>query len=982
MMQASTACRAILGILVLPMLCLAQIPHNQDEAPGPALSPADAMAKMTLPPGFSVKLFASEPEVVNPVAMTFDNRGRLWIVESLEYPRLEPGPGKDRIKILEDTDQDGRADKVTIFAEGLNIPSGIVLGYGGVYVANSPDLLFLRDTDGDDVADERKVLITGFGRDDVHELPSSLTWGPDGWLYGLNGVFNRSKIMHQGKKYEFTCALWRYHPKTDDFQIFCEGTSNPYGLDYDEEGSFFVSACVIDHLWHLTETGYYHRQAGAYPPYTWKISSIVSHKHQKAAYCGLCWYDADTFPAPYRGKLIMGNIHGSCLNVDAIERRGASYFAQPEPDFLSAHDSWFMPVSQKVGPDGCLWALDWYDRYHCYQDARRDPNGIDRGAGRIYRVVHDETKPSPSFDLGKSTDQELLAHLGNSNVFYRRKARQLLIEHNVEKAALEAKIFDQSLPLKTLMEALWTRTSQGDLSESFLVAILENSEPVIRAWGVRTAGDTAILSANAIANLLRLSTDADPRVRLQVAIAVTKQLPPQEAANVLLEMLARSGDDPSELLPKILWQNLEKTVPASLPSIARWIETRKADDGSSSEFFDRLFERLLDLPKSEQEQVTGLFATVLEKATSDTILRSSAFRSLFKAAEAGPVARELVVKIARDSGDHLSDSSSSDTTLTVARLGLQMMAGSPEAASKAIELLNDKKLPDPQRLQLFEAWTLRTGASPEESAAKIAMLIDALSPASLSGVWRIATRFDTPVVADTVLERFSSLPPEAQPQAIDLLVSRPMWRDKLLDAVESGRINKSEVGINHLRQMATSKREFLRARVEKIWGKIRLDDKAGRSQIVKRMRKALDETPGKVEAGTAVYARVCAQCHKLGKVGHEVGPELTRNGTTSLDNLTSNVFDPNLVVGDDYQPRQIITTDGRFVFGLIVEESDSRVILKIAGGERITVPRDEIDVMQESPQSIMPEGLEQQISEQDFRDLVAYLRQQMTLPQK
>ncbi|HEV7223489.1 MAG TPA: PVC-type heme-binding CxxCH protein, partial [Pirellulales bacterium] len=168
------------------------LPHRQTKPPGPPLSPAEAVAKMTVPQGFSVELVASEPQIVNPVAMTFDERGRIWVTESFEYPRREPGPGRDRIKVLEDTDRDGKIDKVTIFAEGLNIPSGIAVGAGGVWVANAPDILFMQDADGDGRADKQEVVVTGFGRDDTHELPNSLTWGPDGWLYGLNGVFNRS----------------------------------------------------------------------------------------------------------------------------------------------------------------------------------------------------------------------------------------------------------------------------------------------------------------------------------------------------------------------------------------------------------------------------------------------------------------------------------------------------------------------------------------------------------------------------------------------------------------------------------------------------------------------------------------------------------------------------------------------------------------------------------------------------------------------
>ncbi len=293
---------AALLIGTLSLRSIAQVPHGQDKPPGPALSPQEAMAKMQLPPGFKAELVAAEPDVVNPTAMTFDERGRIWICESIEYPRKTAGAGKDRIKILEDRDHDGKFETIKIFADGLNIPCGIVLGNGGVYVTNSPDVLFLKDTDGDDKADTKEVLFTGFGREDTHELPNSLTWGPDGWLYGMNGVFNPARVTSpsDGKTYEFTCGIWRYHPLTKKFELFAEGTSNPWGLDYNRQGDWFLSCCVIDHLFHMTQSGYYLRQGGPYPPMTVSLPSITTQNHQKAAYAGLVIYDADAYPESYR----------------------------------------------------------------------------------------------------------------------------------------------------------------------------------------------------------------------------------------------------------------------------------------------------------------------------------------------------------------------------------------------------------------------------------------------------------------------------------------------------------------------------------------------------------------------------------------------------------------------------------------------------------------------------------------------------------
>ncbi|MEX0819774.1 MAG: PVC-type heme-binding CxxCH protein [Pirellulaceae bacterium] len=550
-----------LGILGIVLTChsiLAQeefVPRRQDKPPGPALSPPEAIAKMTVPKGFSVELVASEPDLQNPVAMTFDERGRIWVTESFEYPRFEAGLGRDRIKILEDTNGDGVADKVTVFAEGLNIPSGIVVGHGGVWVANAPDILFLQDTDGDGKADKREVVVTGFGRDDTHELPNSLNWGPDGYLYGLNGVFNHSHVKQNGKDFKFTCAMFRIDPRTREFELFAEGTSNPWGIAWDPEGSAFISTCVIDHLWHITESGYYHRQGGPYPPFTWKIESIVDYKHQLAAYCGIEYFDSDAYPDEYRDRLYMGNIHGGCINVDEVSRSGSTYRGRAAPDFLTANDVWFMPVSQKIGPDGCLYVLDWYDRFHCYQDARAHPDKVDRSYGRLYRIRYQDTPRAKPFDLTKESGDELIARLHSPNLFYRSLAQRVLCER-ADAAAnrqLETLVLNKDASHKTRMHALWSLVGQGTLAPAFHQQLLASPDASLRAWGVRAAGNFGTVDAQLAEKVAALSADESADVLLQVAIAAGK-IERIDPLAVWVEVLANSGDD--QLIPHIVWQNL------------------------------------------------------------------------------------------------------------------------------------------------------------------------------------------------------------------------------------------------------------------------------------------------------------------------------------------------------------------------------------------------------------------------------------------
>src|SRR5215468_11193874 len=405
------------------------IPWRQDRPPNQPYSPQEAVRKMTVPEGFVVELVASEPDIVNPIAMCFDDTGRIWITESVEYPRKSAGVGRDRIKLLEGVGAAGHSEKVSTFAEGLNIPTGVAVGYGGVWVLNAPDLLLLREKDRKEAG--REVVLTGFGRTDTHELPNSLTWGPDGWLYGLNGVFNQCRVVSSnGKEYQFNCALWRVHPRTHEFQVICEGTSNPFGVAWDTEGSAIVEAChwANDHLFHFVETGHYQRQAGTFPPFTIPLGSITDHGHQKTAYCGITFLDTDAYPLQFRERICVGNIHGGAINVDRLQRDGATYLAKGEADLLNGNDSWFMPVALKIGPDGCLYVLDWYDRYHCSQDAARDPEGVDRLRGRLYRLRYRDTPRAPKIDLASESDEQLITRLGSGNIYFRETAQRILTE--------------------------------------------------------------------------------------------------------------------------------------------------------------------------------------------------------------------------------------------------------------------------------------------------------------------------------------------------------------------------------------------------------------------------------------------------------------------------------------------------------------------------------------------------------------------------
>jgi len=952
------------------------IPHGQSKPPGPPLSPEEAVRKMTVPEGFTVELVASEPDIVNPVAMTFDERGRIWITESLEYPRSAPGAGRDRVKVLEDTDGDGRADKFTTFAEGLNIPSGIAVGYGGVWVANAPDLLFLQDTDGDGKADKREVVVTGFGRTDTHELPNSLTWGPDGWLYGLNGVFNHSHIKYRGKEYKFTCALFRIHPRTRDFEIFCEGTSNPWGIAWDSEGSAFVSACVIDHLWHLVETGYYHRQGGPYPPFTWKIGSIVKHKHQKAAYCGLHWFDSDAYPEQYRERLFMGNIHGNCVNTDVLERDGSTYFARGEPDFLSANDPWFMPVVQKTGPDGCLYVLDWYDQYHCYQDARRDPEGIDRLKGRLYRVRYRGTPRVSGFDLAEESDPQLIERLHSPNVYFRDIAQRVLAERNdpETREKLQTLVLNEQAPRKARMHALWALIggSNGQLHPQFHLQLLSHADASLRAWAVRAAGNARHVEPTLRERIGAMATDASPDVQLQVAIAARK-IEGIDSLPLLLEVLAHCGND--KLIPHIVWQNLHPLLEEESPRFLEIVSRPEMQSNRNiATLMPRAVERIVGRKNSDPRPVVALFRLLAEGRRSEVATARQCLAILAGRVQTGEISgrpllelrqaiQPLLLPILRDEQHPLR--------LDAALLATTWKDSVAFAAVRSVLVGTDH--PDELRLQALDALIAAGDTSLLETASKALADAKANTPDFRGRLIASLGRLEDPRVADVVLAHYPQMEPALQPRVIELLTDRVSWSRKLLDAIGRKQIPSDALNVNQVRKLLASKDEELVKLVTATWGTLRDERNPQREEVIAAMRRLIRQNPGDAKAGRLVFAKVCGQCHKIYGEGQEVGPDITANGRSSFEQLLSNVFDPSLVIGAAYQSRIVVTDKGRILNGLVIEDSEQKLVLKVQGGKLETIPREEIEETKLSELSMMPEGLENQLKPQEIADLFAFL---------
>jgi len=594
---------SVLGFLLLgtfSLLPAEELDGVRAAAAGPCPSVEEAIAKMTVPDGYAVRCFASEPMIINPVAMTWDHRGRLWVVELYEYPSGAATPNdysktatdeqfrpiipqqkdspRDRVIILEDTDNDGKADKRIVFAEGLNLATAILCGHGGVYIGQAPNLFFFRDTNGDDKADEYKSVLTGFGLEDRHELLNSFTWGPDGWMYFTHGVFTHSKVRRPEQKPEegFTlnAGIFRVKlstennsPRADDYEVYADGTSNPWGVDFDARGNAFVEACVIDHFFHMAPGGIYARQGGAPEnPYAYELlPSIVGKDHPghfRAAYAGISIYQGGIYPADTHGHAFFGNIHDNAIHEEAMDPVGATFKARPIRDFLRANNGWFRPVSIQTGPDGFLWVMDWCDKYPCYQNALANPEGVDRDKGRIWRVCYTgspegkelagKSRTEKDLDLSKNSAKGLVDLLANKNNWVRRNARSLFSDkanrilldvdnnrwYSPERNSL-LKALNSALSAGTIppIEVYWTHLACDN--QFFAPPAYKSTDPAIRSLAASMEGDErnerAFLSypdgipkgidkqgASPPTNSIfeALAEDSDPTVRAAAAVAL------------------------------------------------------------------------------------------------------------------------------------------------------------------------------------------------------------------------------------------------------------------------------------------------------------------------------------------------------------------------------------------------------------------------------------------------------------------------------
>ncbi|MCB1091960.1 MAG: HEAT repeat domain-containing protein, partial [Verrucomicrobiae bacterium] len=801
--------------------------------------------------GFQVSVIASEPEVKQPIAMAIDERGRLWIAEAYAYPIRQPdGEGKDRILIFADEDGDGNYETRKVFQEGLNLVSGMEVGYGGVWVGAAPYLMFIPDRDRDDVPDgEPEILLDGFGYQDTHETLNSFVWGPDGWLYGCHGVFTHSKVGKPGTPDEqrvgLNAGVWRFHPVRREFEVFAHGTSNPWGLDFDKNGEAFVTACVIPHLFHMVQGGRYHRQGGQhFNPHTYDdIKTIADHAHYAGdirdnahwgkvptlkedtltlggghAHCGLTIYQGDQFPSEYRGKLLFTNLHGHSIISDYTVPEGSGFIGKHGPDFLHTNDRWSMPVDIQYGPDGALYVIDWYDQQNCH---RRDAELWDRTNGRIYKISYGAAKPSKFTDLTTLGDAELAGLQASPNGWMANTSRRLLAER---KAAgkLDAEAVGKSLAslavgdarLGVPMRALWARFAAGLETEASLTDLLGNDNEVFRAWAIRLLSDGGEFPTAASAKLAEMArNDASPMVRRHLA-SVLDRLPHESRWDIVAGLIGRGEDANDHNIPLLIWYGVEPVVmddtaraltlagQSKIPLVRQFIYRRLAHEDAGRE----TLLTMLSKPGAKAEIQTVILTEM------DAVLKDRASAPMPKAWE----------------GAFAALSGSQDKAIQPILERLATKFGDQRMLPRFRKLLADSKA-DPAARQ--NALTSLVAAKDAEAVPVLLSLASGGASPLRGAAIRALGSFTDPGTPEALLGAFEKLSVAEKADAANVLASNPGYAKALLDALADDRIPRGAISAFTARQIRALNDDSLNASLEKHWGKVTDTSEAKKAEL-------------------------------------------------------------------------------------------------------------------------------------------------------
>lgn len=957
--------------------------------PGP-LSPAEAFRHLKVPSDLQLDQVLAEPVVAQPIFMNFDERGRMWVIQYLQYPfpaglkilsedkflravydKVPPPPphhfkGRDKITIHEDTKGTGVFDKHKTFVEGLNIATSCAQGRGGVWVLNPPYLLFYSDKNRADVPDgDPEVHLEGFGLEDTHSCANNLQWGPDGWLYAAQGSTVSGTIKHYGVKeapvHSMGQLIWRYHPETRRYEIFAEGGGNAFGLEIDSKGRIFSGHNGGDTRgFHYVQGGYFQKGFSKHGPlsnpYSFGYFAAMKHPNVPRFTHAFVIYEGAALPPSYRGQLfgvapLQNHVVCSELLPDhsSFQTRDVGY-----P--ITSTDTWFRPVNAAVGPEGAIYVADMYEGQIAH--LRHHEGKIDITNGRIYRIQAPGTRPLKPFDLGKCTTAELVELLRHENKWQRRTALRLLGDRK-DKSALPLlqKMLDSPTGQDAL-EALWGLNLSGGFDDALALRTLGHQDPYVRLWTVRLLADARKVSppvARKLADLAR--TEPHVEVHSQLACSA-KRLPASDGLPIVRHLLAHDEDVNDIYLPLLLWWAIEAKCDSDRGQVLALL-----DDPAvwrlplvQTHLLHRLMKRFA-MAGTRKDLLTcaRLLKQAPDAERSKVLLRG--FEEAFQGRKLGTLPNELAEALAKHGGGSIV-------------LGLRQ--NKPEAVEKALTVLANDKADQNERLQYVQVF----GEVKQPRCVPALLTIlersrdDGLRMAALTAL----QLYDDAQIADKVLRLYGKFTEDARSAAQTLLVSRKPWVLLLLEAVDQGRIDRATIPVDVVRKMTVHRDERLTRLVAKHWGSVEGATTAEMQQQIERLDKVLRAGSGSPYGGKKLFDATCAKCHRLFEQGGQIGPDLTTYKRDDIGNMLVNIVNPSAEIREGFETMLVTTKDGRVLSGFLVDKDNQVVVLRGIDGQNVTIRQNEIDEMNQLRKSLMPEGLLKDLTDQQVRDLFAYLR--------
>lgn len=964
-------------------------------APAPSTPALANIANTWLPEGFEAHLIAAEPDVRQPIAITTDERGRLWVAEAFSYPQRQPeSEGTDRITIFADEDGDGTFETRKVFTDNLNLVSGLEVGFGGVWVGAAPHLLFIPDKDGDDVPDgDPEILLDGWGYQDTHETINSFTWGPDGWLYGNEGVFNSSLVgkpgMPDADRISVNAAVWRYHPTRREFRIFARGGSNQWGLDFDRHGEAFMTHCRS--RWgggpttHVILNGHYWNQANARhapfisrdePPHAPRLQNFLrasaryghgeggaGKSGSRALYgghshAGTMIYQGLNWPAPYRDGLFTHNLHGHQINHQRNIPLGSGFetvHAGQDFAFVEAPD--YVAVDLVANHDGAVYIIDWADIQHCHSPHMER---WDRSNGRINRIVYSDTYKPAKVDLGKLDDSLLARLVTDENEWSSRTARRLLQERAASRTLDRRTVLDflektvrENAEAAPALRALWTLHVTGGLSPEIMAFALDHDHPRVRAWAVRIATEEGSAPNDLTGKFLAMArTDPSPVVRL----ALASYLPdaPAEQAWPLANALAAHGGDNDD---------------ANLPNMTYFgIAPRFAGD------LDRAFNFAADTAQPNVRDFAHWLLARNEAALPRVV-------ALLEPLD-GPRLRHEVatLRFSLDGGTNLAMPASwpaaakrlyshADTAIRADARHIGAIFSDEIILAELRATLGDGAAPLPKRRHAIAAL-----ARIADRAALPAFLSLLGEPACRADLIPLLARYDDPSIAPALIAILPDLPPKQLAAAVNTLTARASNAVPFLEAISSGAIEKSHLTAFHVRQLRNLGDPAVQELAAGIFGTVR-ETAADKEALIASISKSFLEAPlwaYSADAGRAVFDAACASCHAVNGVGGKFGPDLGGSGSNGLDYFLEGIIDPNAVVGSDFQLTLVTRKDGTVVAGTVQDESEAALSLRTLTDTQ-KIPLADVAKREQLEISLMPEGLLAALTGRQQIELLKYL---------